>query len=358
MEISGRIRYVDQLRAVSILFLIAINVAMVFKYKSVGNLQEYVVFTTFGFGVPIFLMLLGLLMLDRDYSDIETFIKTDFVRIFIPFLIWNTLLALLMTASAGKLSFSFSCVVYFMSKFMTQHWYAWMLLGLYLSLPIFSPYVRSTKLRGAKYFLILAISASLIYQLIAYIGSPTYFNLTFFIGPILYMFLGYYLENHRFNIKSKWLILLGFVIFLITTAYMINFDIFVNGIQKTIFLHHYNFLTENYVDVSVVAILQAAGVFVMIKYLNDSKLQNNKILKRIHNSRKFNYSVMTISRVCYGVYLLNQSLLLILTTFVDISFLDNPVGIVVLTFVLAFVCCAIILGLIEMGVPGKYIGYD
>ena len=44
--------------------------------------------------------------------------------------------------------------------------------------------------------------------------------------------------------------------------------------------------------------------------------------------------------------------------FVDISFLDNPVGIVVLTFVLAFVCCAIILGLIEMGVPGKYIGYD
>lgn len=96
----------------------------------------------------------------------------------------------------------------------------------------------------------------------------------------------------------------------------------------------------------------------MIKYLNDPKLQNNKILKRIHNSKKFNYSVMTISRACYGVYLLNQSLLLILTTFVDISFLDNPVGIVVLTFVLAFVCCAIILGLIEMGVPGKYIGYD
>ena len=104
MEIGERIRYVDQLRAVSILFLIAINVAMVFKYKSVGNLQEYVVFTTFGFGVPIFLMLLGLLMIDRDYSDIETFIKTDFLRIFIPFLIWNTLLALLMTAS------NFNCI--------------------------------------------------------------------------------------------------------------------------------------------------------------------------------------------------------------------------------------------------------
>ena len=64
---------------------------------------------------------------------------------------------------------------------------------------------------------------------------------------------------------------------------------------------------------------------------------------------------MTISRACYGVYLLNQSLLLILTTFVDISFLDNFVGIVILTFVLAFfLCCVIILGLIEMGVPAKY----
>ena len=99
-------------------------------------------------------------------------------------------------------------------------------------------------------------------------------------------------------------------------------------------------------------------IFIRIFLTVKNKEKNNKILKRIHNSRKFNYSVMTISRACYGVYLLNQSLLLILTTFVDISFLDNPVGIVVLTFVLAFVCCAIILGLIEMGVPGKYIGYD
>ncbi len=169
------------------------------------------------------------------------------------------------------------------------------------------------------------------------------------------MFLGYYLENNTFNIRPKWLILLGFIIFLITTVYMVHFDIFVNGVQKTIFLRHYNFLMQNYVDVSVVAILQAAGVFVMIKYLNNS---NNKLLKRIINNKKFDYCVLTISRACYGLYLLNQSLLLILTTFVDISFLDNIVGIVLLTFVLAFLCCAIILGLIKIGVPAKYIGYD
>ena len=105
---DNRIRYVDCLRTISILFLIAINIAMVFKYKSVGSLQEYVIFTTFGFGVPIFLMLLGLLMLDRDYSDIKTFIKTDFLRIFIPFLIWNTLLALLMTYLQVNLVWYFS----------------------------------------------------------------------------------------------------------------------------------------------------------------------------------------------------------------------------------------------------------
>ena len=38
MEISERIRYVDQLRAVSILFLIAINVAKVFEITT----QEFV----------------------------------------------------------------------------------------------------------------------------------------------------------------------------------------------------------------------------------------------------------------------------------------------------------------------------
>ena len=93
----------------------------------------------------------------------------------------------------------------------------------------------------------------------------------------------------------------------------------------------------------------------MIKYLSTL---SNRVLKRICNNKKFNYCVSTISRSCYGVYLLNQSLLLILTRFVDISFLDNIVGIVLLTFVLAFICCAIILGLIEIGIPAKYIGYD
>ena len=91
-----------------------------------------------------------------------------------------------------------------------------------------------------------------------------------------------------FNIKPKWLILIGFVIFLITTAYMIHFDIFVNGIQKTIFSHYYNFLTQNYVDVSVVAILQATGVFIMIKYLSTL---SNRVLKRIRNNKKFNYYI-------------------------------------------------------------------
>ena len=130
---------------------------------------------------------------------------------------------------------------------------------------------------------------------------------------------------------------------------MVNFNWF------SIFLHHYNFLTQNYVDVSVVAILQATGVFIMIKYLSTS---NNGVLKRIHNNKKFNYCILTINRSCYGVYLLNQSLLLILTTFVDITFLDNIIGIVLLTLVLAFLFCVIILGLIEIGVPAKYIGYD
>ena len=67
---KSRIIYIDQLRTISIIWLVLINVAFIFKCQNMTTLEEYVLFSSFAFGVPIFLMLLGELMLDRDYSNL------------------------------------------------------------------------------------------------------------------------------------------------------------------------------------------------------------------------------------------------------------------------------------------------
>ena len=75
--VNERITYVDQLRTLSIIWLILINVAFTFRFQNSATLEEYVLFTSFAFGVPVFLMLLGLLMLERDYTDIKNFLKKN-----------------------------------------------------------------------------------------------------------------------------------------------------------------------------------------------------------------------------------------------------------------------------------------
>lgn len=133
--------------------LVLINTSTLLNHKGVFTYEEYVLFSTMAFGVPIFLMLLGTLMLERDYyDDIPKFLKGRFMRIVIPFLVWNTVIALVYTYYHGNLTFSLSGLGAFSRTFGLQHWYAWMLIGIYLSLPIFNSYIKETKVYGAKYF--------------------------------------------------------------------------------------------------------------------------------------------------------------------------------------------------------------
>ncbi len=354
-----RILYVDQLRALSILWLIFINVAFIFRQQSIGTLEEYIIYSSFGFGVPIFLMILGMLMLDRDYSDLNNFFKSRFVRILVPFLIWNTMMAVIATITQNHLGFNMKFLIYIFQNFMLQHWYAWMLLGIYLSLPIFSEYIRSKKVKGAEYFLFFAILASLIYQLMALYHTPSYFNLTFFIGPIIYLFLGYYFENKKFNTSSNKLFLIGVILFILTSSYIVYYDIFVNHLTMTIFLHHYNFYTHSYMDVSLIVIAQAVGMFLIFKYLN--RPDNTGIIlsiQKLLSGKRIKRLTTSLSRSCYGVYLTHQSIILILASIFNLTAKNEVYGIPLIAISTLIISWLIILSLKKLKVPTQYIGYD
>lgn len=356
---NNRIVYIDQLRTISIIWLILINVSFAFRYQNTATLEEYVLFTSFAFGVPVFLMLLGELMLKRDYSDIHGFITKRFVRILYPFLLLNTLMTIvLMTVNYPQMGLNMDTLVYFMQTFMKQHWYAWMLLGIYLSLPILSEFIRSWHVKGAAYYLALAIPASLIYQALAYFNTPSYFNLTFFIGPLIYLFAGYYFENKKFNISANNMVKIGLALFIISTLIIAYNAIVINKLTFTILLHHYNFYTHSYLDVSVIVLAQAVGVFLVFKYINQDVTGTCLKIKNFLLNKWILKPTTEISRSCYGIYLIHQTIITILTVLLDLNAENEAYGIPIITIVTLIISFTIIYGLNKYVLPSQVIGYD
>ncbi|AGN16973.1 acyltransferase [Methanobrevibacter sp. AbM4] len=357
---TRRIAFIDELRALSIMSLVLINTSTLLSNKGVFTYEEYVLFSTMAFGVPIFLMLLGTLMLERDYyDDIPKFLKGRFMHIILPFLLWNTVIAIVYTYYHGDLGLSMFGLTALFKTFLLQHWYAWMLIGIYLSLPILNSYIKETKIGGAEYFLVLSFLAVVIYQALEIFNTPTYFNLTFFIGPIIYLFLGYYLDHKEFKSGPNKMIWIGLILFLATTAFIVYFDVFHQGFQRTLFLHHYNFYTRSYMDVSLVIILQAAGVFLFWKYINFDSTEG--IFKRfalLFKKPLISVGIKSISRSCYGIYLTHQTMLLIIFLLVDVNYFNAYYWTFILAFLTFVSSWGIITVLRKIGIPGYYIGYD
>ena len=357
---TRRIAFIDELRALSIMSLVLINTSTLLSNKGVFTYEEYVLFSTMAFGVPIFLMLLGTLMLERDYyDDIPKFLKGRFMHIILPFLLWNTVIAIVYTYYHGDLGLSMFGLTALFKTFLLQHWYAWMLIGIYLSLPILNSYIKETKIGGAEYFLVLSFLAVVIYQALEIFNTPTYFNLTFFIGPIIYLFLGYYLDHKEFKSGPNKMIWIGLILFLATTAFIVYFDVFHQGFQRTLFLHHYNFYTRSYMDVSLVILLQAAGVFLFWKYINFDSTEG--IFKRfalLFKKPLISVGIKSISRSCYGIYLTHQTMLLIIFLLVDVNYFNAYYWTFILAFLTFVSSWGIITVLRKIGIPGYYIGYD
>ena len=357
---TRRIAFIDELRALSIMSLVLINTSTLLSNRGVFTYEEYVLFSTMAFGVPIFLMLLGTLMLERDYyDDIPKFLKGRFMHIILPFLLWNTVIAIVYTYYHGDLGLSMFGLTALFKTFLLQHWYAWMLIGIYLSLPILNSYIKETKIGGAEYFLVLSFLAVVIYQALEIFNTPTYFNLTFFIGPIIYLFLGYYLDHKEFKSGPNKMIWIGLILFLATTAFIVYFDVFHQGFQRTLFLHHYNFYTRSYMDVSLVIILQAAGVFLFWKYINFDSTEG--IFKRfalLFKKPLISVGIKSISRSCYGIYLTHQTMLLIIFLLVDVNYFNAYYWTFILAFLTFVSSWGIITVLRKLGIPGYYIGYD
>lgn len=183
--------------------------------------------------VPLFVMLTGALLLPVKEKSTSLFYKKRILRVLWPFLIWSALYNLFpwVTGLLGfhpsimldffpysgeeamKQSFSVSLgyiagIPLNFSVIAVHAWYIYLLIGLYLYLPIFSDWVEKASRKAQRYFLLAWAITTLIpyyhYYVNPYLWGECSWNsfgmLYYFAGFNGYLLLGHYLRNTEWSV--------------------------------------------------------------------------------------------------------------------------------------------------------------
>jgi surface polysaccharide O-acyltransferase-like enzyme len=158
------------------------------------------------FAVPVFVMISGALLLNREY-ELGDFLKRRLSRIVIPFLFWSLVYIGYLfyneeIAYSGDFWITTKQVLHLLKYGSSYHlWYVYMLIGLYLIIPILGKFVRNATEKEILYFLLVWFVVMMIDQPYLSRFKPQ-LDLRYFEGFIGYLVLGHYLAFKEFNYKG------------------------------------------------------------------------------------------------------------------------------------------------------------
>ena len=221
-------------------------------------------------------MISGALLLNREYPSLEKFLKRRFARIIYPFIFWIILIL-------GQLYYHGYNSKFIWNVFIGEPsitWYFWILIGIYLFIPVLNSFIKDYKIKGAEYFLAIWLFTMILKTFNAY-PLWHYFNLDMFAGFIGYPVLGYWIANKKFKLDNKKLCITGLIILIISLAVFVYL-----GYTKVSLIRYEN-LPNMFMGV---------GLFLFVMCLD----RLNKF-----NSIKDNFigkAILSLSVCSYGMY--------------------------------------------------------
>lgn len=290
-----RLQYIDLLKFLSIFAIISLHTFKVWKASQILNIDIYGFSQFWSFGVPVFLMISGALLLNRNI-ELKSFFKKKVKRLVYPFIFFyflTVLFGLVMNITHSQIT-----------NVLSFRWYFWMILGVYISIPIINKFIQHSSIKEIEYFISVFIIASIFYQITYYFRIEQYFYLTLFLSPLGYLILGYYLSIKKFDISNNKIILISILLFLTSTfvkscsiwGYIPNIDDFV--VNQSVILY-------SWLDVGFFEIIQSSSLFLMIKYIYELKNGIFLYLKQFLESKIISKFITSVSKASYGMYLIN-----------------------------------------------------
>ena len=313
---SKRIFYFDGLRAIAILCVVLLHVT-----GHLGEMMHYNISTIYSFsgafetfannffriGIALFLMLSGALLLGRDW-DVKSFFSKRIPRIVKPFVFWSLVFSIILISTSYIIP-----SVNFVTKFgildmlgvfvdtllckapgSAVYWFFWMMLGVYIIMPVFNKWINNADLSKVEYFLIVWM----IYIVATYsFMIPIPEIVSFLISPIGFVVLGYYLRYSERKIFNNPIVALLFII--IPAILMMLYSYSVADSKILFVFHRYSFLV----------MVEAIGVFCLFK---SSSILNNP-------RAGVKKAVVSIAMCSYGMYLIHSQLIMVTRKILHLS---------------------------------------
>lgn len=355
----NRVVFIDYLRVIACMMVMLVHSCEPFYLGGEGTLIANetdgmwvtLIDSMIRCSVPLFVMASSYLLFPMK-GETSTFYKKRVKRILPPFILWSVLYSLIPlygdTYEFYKANDMWSNVQQLAYNFVgaAGHlWFVYMLLGIYLVMPIFSPWIEKISKRGEKWFLALWMLTTLIpywrYWASQHNGLPQimgeanwnefglFYGVSGFIG---YVVLGHYLRTH---IKElSWTRTLLVALPCIAVGYAINALGFWDAMPK-------EFPVSGPIDIAVRmeltwgfctlgTLLLTIGFFLLIRKCKST-------------GWGYRHIIMPISRVSYGMYLMHIFFLCFYTVWLR-QYIHDTLVVILLTalctyvssFVLAF----------------------
>lgn len=254
------------------------------------------------FAVPVFVMITGALNLGKEY-ELSDFLKRRLLRIVTPFIFWSLVYVgyswynediVFNKDTWGNIKLVLHQLKYGSSYHL---WYVYMLIGLYLIIPVIGKFVRAASNKELIYFLIVWIIVITFNQPYLNRYKPQ-IELRYFEGYLGYLVLGYYLTRININIRRFNLLMLCVFILMVVLITVCTYLITKNGYTTT---------TLFYEPLGPFAVVLSGSMFLAIRY---SKPHLPDWMQRV---RDFT------GQYAFGIYLSHALILYLLDLWFDIT---------------------------------------
>ena len=330
-----RVYYLDVIRFIACMAVVMIHVSTEYVNENLGTFNFWVgnVFDGIArIGVPLFVMISGSIMLDKNYNYNNKKLIRHIVKLIIFFIFWsaiydiiyNIIIPIFITHEPIN-------ILRVAGDFVKGHfhlWFIYMIIGMYLILPLLRLWVRDENKKYVEYFILLAIIFTFIIPQIISVGSNygilfehiqsilDDINLKYVGGFTTYFILGWYINNY--DIKSTKLLYIMGIISAFTT--IIATGILSISTGKAI---------QMYGNMTINVLLYTIMIFVLIKNkFNNKNDHENKLIS-------------IISKNSLGIYAMHPVIIVIISTIlvnngIDIAIINIPITFI-LTFLISFI---------------------
>jgi surface polysaccharide O-acyltransferase-like enzyme len=360
-----RIVWADLLRFIAMFMVIAVHCTDPFNISPIARTNPEYNFWGTAYGaflracVPLFVMLTGMLLLPIKI-DSSSFYKKRLMRIIPPFLIWSVLYNLFpwftgvlkldssvitdfFVYAGDNPSQSFSdslknilMIPFTFTAYDTHMWYIYMLIGLYLFMPILSAWVEKATAKQLRFYLLIWMLSLFLPYMYKYFSeyvfgasawNPRFDLFYYFAGFNGYLLLGYYLSKYN-NLSLIKTLIIGFLFFVV--GYTITYKGYLGMVSNPMSTEEDIELFFLYGTPNV--LLMTIAVFIMIQKIriNSAFIQN--ILKNL-------------TKLGFGIYMVHY--FFVGPSWMIVNSLNLPVSIQIavattLTFAFSWIFAAIV----------------